>query len=106
MNLNLSPVSRRQLLRRMGLTTGAAATIAPLLSLNALGNPYNQQKLKVVIVGAGIAGLCAAYELEQRGHEVVLLEGSDSHVGGRARTHHFGDGSYGEFGAMRIPAGH
>ena len=41
---------------------------------------------RVVIVGAGLAGLVAAYELEQRGHEVVLLEAEKSHVGGRVRT--------------------
>ena len=106
MDLNLSPLSRRHFLRRMGLTTGAVATIAPLLNLNAMGNPKGHQGLRVIVVGAGIAGLCAAYELEQRGHEVVLLEASDSHIGGRARTHHFGDGQYGELGAMRIPATH
>ena len=105
MNLNV-PFSRRQFLRRMGLTTGAVATAAPLLSLNALGNPNNHQGLKVIIVGAGAAGLCAAYELEQRGHEVVLLEASDGHVGGRIRTHHFADGQHGELGAMRIPLNH
>lgn len=34
-----------------------------------------------VVIGAGIAGLTAAYDLHQAGHEVVLLEGS-SRVGG------------------------
>ncbi len=106
LNLPLSQFSRRQFLRRMGLATGAAATAAPLLSLNSLGNPHNHRGLRVIVVGAGVAGLCAAYELEQRGHEVVLLEASDSHIGGRVRTHYFGDGQYGELGAMRIPAGH
>jgi monoamine oxidase len=69
-----------------------------------MANPPKQ--LKVIVVGAGLAGLCAAYELEQRGHEVVLLEAHPNRVGGRVYTHRFGDGLYGEFGAMRIPTVH
>lgn len=39
----------------------------------------------VVIVGAGLAGLCAARELHRCGRRVVVLEASDG-VGGRVRT--------------------
>jgi monoamine oxidase len=39
----------------------------------------------VVIIGAGFAGLTAARELVQRGHDVVVLEGRDR-VGGRSST--------------------
>lgn len=63
---------------------------------------------KVVILGAGIAGLVAAYELERLGHEVEIIEASDR-IGGRIWTHYFGDGedrAYGELGAMRIPSDH
>ncbi len=42
-------------------------------------------KPDVVIVGAGLAGLCCARELVQRGVGCVLLEASDG-VGGRMRT--------------------
>jgi monoamine oxidase len=38
-----------------------------------------------VVVGAGFAGLAAARELVQRGHDVVVLEGRDR-VGGRSCT--------------------
>ncbi|WP_309740886.1 FAD-dependent oxidoreductase, partial [Chamaesiphon sp. OTE_20_metabat_361] len=68
----------------------------------------NQQPKKITILGAGIAGLVAAYELEKLGHQVELLEGS-SRIGGRVWTHRFGSGSdapYGELGAMRIPKTH
>jgi monoamine oxidase len=39
----------------------------------------------VVVVGAGFAGLTAARELDQRGYDVVVLEGRDR-VGGRSHT--------------------
>ena len=96
---NLDTLSRRQLLRRFGFAAAAAALPVPVLAQSA-------KKLRVVIVGGGLAGLCAAYELEQRGHEVTILEAETSHVGGRARTHRFENGQYGELGAMRIPANH
>lgn len=59
----------------------------------------------VAVLGAGIAGLSAAYELAKRGHRVTLLEGSQR-IGGRIWTKKFESGSYHEFGAMRIPASH
>jgi len=95
-------MSRRQLLRRLGFAAAAAAV--PASALAQSGN--SARKLRVVIVGGGLSGLCAAYELEQRGHEVTILEAETHHAGGRARTHRFENGQYGELGAMRIPAKH
>ncbi|TDD63507.1 FAD-dependent oxidoreductase [Kribbella antibiotica] len=73
--------------------------------IGATGGPK-----KITVIGAGIAGLVAAYELERLGHEVEVIEASRD-IGGRIRTHRFPgrDGSIGPFaelGAMRIPAGH
>jgi monoamine oxidase len=59
----------------------------------------------VVILGAGMAGLAAGYELRRLGHQVEVLEASPR-VGGRVMTHHFKDGTYAELGAMRVPASH
>jgi monoamine oxidase len=59
----------------------------------------------ICVIGGGIAGLTAAYELTARGHGVTLLEASDR-FGGRIRTHHFRDGTHAELGAMRIPTIH
>lgn len=60
---------------------------------------------RVCVVGGGIAGLAAAYELLELDHDVTLLEAS-SRFGGRILTHYFADGTYGELGAMRIPLDH
>mgnify|MGYP003402333593 CR=1 FL=1 len=68
----------------------------------------NQQPKQITIIGAGIAGLVAAYELKKFGHQVEIFEGSHR-LGGRVWTHRFGDASdapYGELGAMRIPKEH
>jgi hypothetical protein len=59
---------------------------------------------RVCVIGAGIAGLVAAYELRKAGHTVVLLEAQET-IGGRIRTWHVGSLS-GEFGPMRIPLRH
>lgn len=66
----------------------------------------HKERKRVVILGAGIAGLTAAYELVQLGHTVEIIEASNR-VGGRIWTHTFkSTGEYGELGAMRVPAGH
>ena len=59
---------------------------------------------KVIIVGAGLAGLAAGYELKRAGHNPVILE-AQHRVGGRVYTLRdpFTDGLYAEVGAMRIP---
>ena len=45
----------------------------------------------VIVVGAGMAGLVAAYELKRAGHNVRILEAQDR-VGGRVRTYDHKDG--------------
>ena len=61
---------------------------------------------RVLIIGGGMAGLVAAYELKQQGHEPVVLE-AQTRVGGRIYTlRSFAPGLYAEAGAMRIPRSH
>ncbi len=74
------------------------------LRAHAIGASTQQ----VTILGAGVAGLVAAYELERLGHKVSVLEGS-SRIGGRIYTYRFGEGPgapYAELGAQRIPLSH
>jgi monoamine oxidase len=61
---------------------------------------------KVCIIGGGIAGLTAAYELVSRNNVTVTLLEATNRFGGRIWTHRFPDGTYGELGAMRIPVIH
>lgn len=64
--------------------------------------------LDVTVIGAGMAGLVAALEIERLGHRVRVIEASER-VGGRVWTWRSGQGdrgAYGELGAMRIPAEH
>src|SRR5207253_3414484 len=69
--------------------------------------PKAARPQKVVVIGAGMAGLVAAYELLRAGHDPVILE-ARSRVGGRIETMRepFSHGLYAEAGAMRIPRSH
>jgi len=62
---------------------------------------------KVVVLGAGLAGLTAAWRLTQRGWDVTVLE-AQTRVGGRVYTvrEGFSGGHYAEMGAIRIPDSH
>ncbi|NDH85344.1 MAG: FAD-dependent oxidoreductase, partial [Acidimicrobiia bacterium] len=48
------------------------------------------QRANTVVIGAGPAGLTAAYELGKRDHKAVVLEADDV-VGGISRTARVGD---------------
>lgn len=59
----------------------------------------------MLVVGAGLAGLAAAYELDRAGVPVTVLE-ARSRPGGRVRTYRdpFADGLYAEMGAEYVDA--
>jgi monoamine oxidase len=87
--------------RRDILVTSGTALAG--LAGRAIGMPAAQSagaKKKVVVIGAGIAGLSCAYELTRRGHDVTVLEAS-GRAGGHVRTSHdpFADGLYADLGA-------
>jgi monoamine oxidase len=62
---------------------------------------------KILVLGAGVAGLAAALKLRELGYEVTILE-ARARPGGRVHTlrEPFSGGQYAEAGAGRIPSTH
>jgi monoamine oxidase len=90
--------------RRAFLLDGAAAMAAVSVAPAALRPlPRPTRAKRVLIAGAGAAGLCAAWELVRAGHEVLVFE-AKMIPGGRIHTIRapFADGLYAEAGAMYL----
>jgi monoamine oxidase len=101
-------LNRRQFLQSSVL---AAAGVS-LLPANSIGRSLIDLRgpvapKRVLILGAGLAGMVAGYELSQLGHAVTILE-ARMRPGGRVHTlrEPFSDGLYAEAGAARIPENH
>lgn len=80
---------------------GAASDPAP--DAIPIRHPGKQTGKKILVAGAGITGLCCAYELVKRGHEVVVFEASGRH-GGHVYSGNDGlsKGFYTDYGADHI----
>ncbi|HEY5018643.1 MAG TPA: NAD(P)/FAD-dependent oxidoreductase [Streptosporangiaceae bacterium] len=65
--------------------------------------PESSHGATVAVVGAGLAGMVAAYELMELGLRPVVYE--SARIGGRLRSHQFegADGVIAELGGMRFP---
>jgi monoamine oxidase len=125
-------LTRRAFLERLGLAGGVGATYLGMQAMGLLNTPpaaanpfmlppQSGAGRSVVVLGAGIAGLVSAYELQRAGWNVTVLEARDR-VAGRVWTVRggdrivqngrpdqicqFGEGLYLNAGAARIPHTH
>ena len=96
-------LTKRQLLQYVGSMAGAAGVYRTMATLGLLGvsgltgcgsgSAVSQSMgdgKRVVILGAGIAGLVAAYELDKLGYDCTILEAT-ARAGGRNLTVRGGD---------------
>ena len=93
-------ISRRSFLKRTATAT-TLASISPL-SISSMLNDHSDDK-RILIVGAGLAGLTCAYELDKSGYNVILIE-ARSRAGGRVRTYRdpIADNLYADMGAEYV----
>ena len=98
------PLSRRELLRR-GAAGGAALALGSTATRCGGGEPESGPR--IVIVGAGLAGLSCAYRLGQRGIGCAVYEANPDRIGGRCWTARgFADGQTAEHGGEFIDSRH
>lgn len=100
--------SRRDFIKLSALSSGLLFT-RPLSALSINDEWYKKagKSQKVLVLGAGMAGMSAAIELIKLGHDVKILEGQ-MRAGGRIKTLRapFSDSLYADMGAARIPENH
>lgn len=82
--------------------------LTPPPDITKYATPGELKGIKIGIIGGGLAGMAAAFELRKLGADITILEASVDRIGGRVYTCYFDpDGKfYGEFGAYRIPISH
>mgnify|MGYP000908850078 CR=1 FL=1 len=76
--------------------------------INTIAPPGSCQGKKAGIIGGGLAGLSAAFELRKAGFDITIFEADPERIGGRVFTYYFDSEKklYGELGAMRLPVSH
>jgi monoamine oxidase len=125
-------VTRRDFLTRVGQIGGYTATFSAMQALGLMSARGEQWQpisappgigkgTKVVVLGGGIGGLVAAYELKKLGFEVTVLEARErpggrvwtgrkgdkvEFVDGTVQTIDWADGNYQNIGAGRLPSTH
>ncbi|MGJ7922121.1 FAD-dependent oxidoreductase [Neobacillus sp. LXY-4] len=132
-------MTRRDFLNQVGKVGGAVAVYGAMDSLGLLGNSMfasassfnapkkselalaNKVGKKVIILGAGIAGMASAYELSKAGYDCHILEArertggrnwtvrggtEETEINGVKQTAKFDNGQYMNAGPARIPQHH
>src|SRR5258706_5430475 len=92
---------------RRGFLKAAVSSVAIATNPTNLRAAARAPAETVLIVGAGLAGLCAAHRLREAGKRVIVIEARPL-PGGRVRTLRgfFDDGIYAEVGAARVAGSH
>ena len=130
MSENVQGMTRRNLLAMVGFAAGASAMYSAMAGMGYAGTSDYTGPIKlegdpkgttVLVLGAGLAGMTAAYELMKAGYKVQILEYREK-AGGRCWTLRGGDvytelgdfkqevkfaeGNYLNPGPWRIPSDH
>lgn len=130
MSENLHGMTRRNLLAMVGFAAGTSAMYSAMAGMGYAGTSDYKGPIKlegdpkgasVLILGAGLAGMTAAYELRKAGYKVQILEyrekaggrcwtlrGGDiyTELGGFEQKVDFAEGNYLNAGPWRIPSDH
>jgi len=107
----MANIKRRAFIKNT-LIAGAGTVLAPQIlhateqtgiKTESINKQLSVNAKKVIVAGAGITGLCCAFELMKAGHDVVILEASGRY-GGHVFTGRDGlsDGLYADYGADHI----
>lgn len=82
--------------------------LAPPLPITSFARPGDFKGIRIGVIGGGLAGLAAAFELRKLGADVTIYDALEDRVGGRVYTYYFDRERtlYHEFGPMRIPVSH
>lgn len=125
------PLTRRGFLEQFGMVGGSALVMSAMRSWDLLAAQAGPRPVlsgrangaKVIVLGAGISGLTAAYELNKLGYTVSVLEARDrvggvdwtvrrgathteAGAGGETQTCSWDEGQYLNSGPWRIPHWH
>ena len=126
----LQSPTRRQLLSMIGKTAGATAMYQAMTTLGFASESSFKEQMdlkgappgaSIIVLGAGLAGLTAAYELRKAGYSVKVLEYQNrgggrswtlnsgdkyTELGGETVTCDFEEGNYLNGGPWRLPSHH
>ena len=100
-------LDRREFIKELSLSAAGLLFLPYVARARARGEiKLAGESKNVVVLGGGLAGLAAGYELKRAGHNVTVLEARKA-PGGRVRTlRNFSDGLYAEAGPTSFPQNH
>ncbi|MQA91687.1 MAG: NAD(P)-binding protein [Gemmatimonas sp.] len=124
-----SPITRRQFLHRFGAIGGSSLVFGAMEAWGMTGPSAGRRPqlsgragdARVIVLGAGISGLVAGYELQRLGYDFRVLEARDrvggvnhtirrgtevTELSGEQQRSEFDEGLYFNCGPWRIPHSH